>query len=262
VRIAIIGTRRPSPEMAALCRKIAVAFRDLGLELVTGNADGIDSIARDVWNERWPERVTLVVPWFSYNMQARKAHNRVVTYHGQSAWAQSVRDFHPAPDRLSEAAFKLHARNYGIVELADAVIAFPNDGREGGGTGQGILVARALGKPLFILHGDLERLRGFYRSLRYQPPASGSQSQCDPGVAAGGPVEGGERMKFNNPWVRRDYAMSRLVWGQEEVFPNQRDAEAAPTMTCACGREAYYHPAVGSWRCPACGRVKTNRGWI
>lgn len=165
-RIAIIGTRQPSLEMAVLCKKIAVAFRDLNCGLVTGNADGIDSIAQRVWNEIHRERVTLVLPWPNFNNQHVYGGNRLVYYKGQPEWAASVTRYHPAPDRLSEAVFKLHARNYGIVEMADAVIAFPRDGREGGGTGQGIRVARALGKPLFVLPGDLERLRGFYRSLR------------------------------------------------------------------------------------------------
>ncbi len=67
---------------------------------------------------------------------------------------------------------------------------------------------------------------------------------------------------FRNPWVRRDYEMSRRVWGQTEVFPNQQDAEAAPVLRCSCGAKAYYHPAVGTWKCPACGRIKCGDNWI
>ena len=161
-RIAIIGTRTPGAEAAELCRKVAAAFRDLGWELVTGNAEGIDGIARDVWNQRYPERVTLVLPWRGYNAAAVHPANRVVVFNGQRAWVESVKKYHPAAGSLSQGAVKLHARNYGIVELADAVVAFPNDGKEGGGTGQGIRVARALGKPLFVMPGDVGALREFY----------------------------------------------------------------------------------------------------
>lgn len=163
VTIAIIGTRQPDPVMVKLCRRMAAAFRDLGWELVTGNAKGIDSIARDVWNEKFPERVTLVLPWEDYNRAGVHPANWVVVYSGQGKWRESVEQYHPAPGRLSGYAVKLHARNYGIVELADVVVAFPGDGKEGGGTGQGIRVARALGKKLFVLPGDLDALRGFYR---------------------------------------------------------------------------------------------------
>lgn len=71
------------------------------------------------------------------------------------------------------------------------------------------------------------------------------------------------KVKIRNPWVRRDMAMSRLIWGQTEIFPNQLDAEAAPTLQCPCGTEGYYHPAVGTWKCPACGKVYCGNGkWM
>lgn len=165
-RIAVIGTRRPTEETAGLCRKISAAFRDAGWELVTGNAKGIDSIARDTWNRTCPERVTLVLPWLGYNREKIHLANRVVVYSGQGKWYESVRQYHPAFDRLTDYEVKLHARNYGIIELADAVIAFPEDGKESGGTGQGIRVARALKKRLFVLPEDLEMLRRYYVNRR------------------------------------------------------------------------------------------------
>lgn len=161
--VAIIGTRKPSAETANLCRKVSVAFRDIDWKLVTGNANGIDSIARDVWNKTCPEQVTLVLPWPEYNRGKVHPANRVVVYSGQGKWYESVRQYHPAFDRLADYEVKLHARNYGVVELADVVIAFPGDGKEGGGTGQGIRVARALGKKLFVLPDDLDALRSFWR---------------------------------------------------------------------------------------------------
>lgn len=168
-RIAIIGTRQLSSDATGLCRKISVAFRNAGWELVTGNAKGIDSIARDTWNEVYPERVTLVLPWPDYNRDRIHPANRIAVYKNQGKWYTSVQQYHPAFNRLPGYAVKLHARNYGIIELADAVIAFPKDGRESGGTGQGIRIAQGLGKPLFVLPGDLAALRLFYRQVRNQP---------------------------------------------------------------------------------------------
>lgn len=163
MRVAIIGTRQPSVNVVELCRKISVAFRDAGHELITGNADGIDGIARDVWNETHPERTTLVLPWAGYNRDKIHPANKIVVFNGQPDWLLSVKLYHPAYARLSEAEIKLHARNYGIIFRADVVVAFPRDGRESGGTGQGIRVAKVLGKPLYVLPGDLESLRMFYK---------------------------------------------------------------------------------------------------
>ncbi|AOQ24656.1 hypothetical protein MTAT_20010 [Moorella thermoacetica] len=164
--IAVIGTRKPAPEVVSLCERICVAFRDLGCSLVTGNAMGIDGIARDVWNERAPERVTLILPWAGYNRQFIRPQNHVVVFENQKAWKDSVRKYHPAAGRLSVGGFKLHARNFGIIEAADVVIAFPSNKPGGGGTGQGIRIARDMGKPLFILPQDLKALRQFYVECR------------------------------------------------------------------------------------------------
>ena len=138
-QVAIVGTREPSPAQQDLCVRISRAFRDLGMELVTGAAQGIDALAASVWNEVCPERVTLVLPWAGYNQDVLVAGNRVLVYSDQKEWADSVREF---------------------------VIAFPKDGKVVGGTGQTIRVARALGKRTFVLPGDLENLRSFYCLLR------------------------------------------------------------------------------------------------
>lgn len=165
-RIAVIGTRRPTEETAGLCRKISAAFRDAGWELVTGNAQGIDSIARNTWNETRPERVTLVLPWAGYNRDKIHPANKVLVLDSHPDWLASVKLYHPAYERLSETETKLHARNYGIIFCSDVVVAFPKDGKESGGTGQGIRVARALGKRLFVLPEDLEVLRRYYVNRR------------------------------------------------------------------------------------------------
>ena len=66
-------------------------------------------------------------------------------------WTQSVYDHHPAGKYLKAGVFCLHARNYGIVAPAQAVIALPRPPEEGG-TAQGMRVGRALGLPVFNLN--------------------------------------------------------------------------------------------------------------
>src|SRR5690606_28567211 len=66
---------------------------------------------------------------------------------------------HPAWDRLSPAAQKLHSRNMGQVlgpsldSPARFVIAYTSDGQDSGGTGQAIRIADSLGIPVLNLHG-------------------------------------------------------------------------------------------------------------
>lgn len=164
--IAVIGTRQPTKDTAELCRKVCRAFRDLGCELVTGNADGIDGIARDVWNEKYPERVSLILPWPNYNSQYINSKNKTIVFFDQKHWLESVDKYHPAPEHLSHSAKKLHARNFGIIEAADVVIAFPSNRPGGGGTGQGIRIAHALGKTVFSLPDHIQSLRHFWYYLR------------------------------------------------------------------------------------------------
>lgn len=136
--------------MESLCKKICKDYSTRGYTLITGNADGIDGIARDAWID--PTKVILVLPWDTYNKNKINQGNRVIVYNGQPDWAQSVYKLHPSPNRLSQGAFKLHARNYGIIVDAAAVVAFPSyvNGNPSGGTMQGIRIARKLGKICYI----------------------------------------------------------------------------------------------------------------
>lgn len=156
---AVVGTRNPTPEAARVCRDICAALRDMGHHLITGNADGIDSIARDTWNALAPGRVTLVLPWYNYNRRYIHKDNHVIVYTPQhKSWTDSVKLYHPAPEKLTQGVYKLHARNYGIIEPADIVIAFPSDKPGGGGTGQAIRIAQGLKKTLFVYPADIDSL--------------------------------------------------------------------------------------------------------
>lgn len=57
--------------------------------------------------------------------------------------------YHPNPHSLSPGSVRLHARNYGIVSKSTAVIACPSEKPGGGGTGQGIRIAKDLNIPVF-----------------------------------------------------------------------------------------------------------------
>jgi hypothetical protein len=97
------------------------------------------------------------LPWASYNKDIIPQHARITVADRQkhARWFDSVWEAHPAPGRLTRGAFALHARNYGIIEDAAIVVAFPGP-NGAGGTGQGIRLAQALDKPLLSFNKGSE----------------------------------------------------------------------------------------------------------
>lgn len=153
--VAIIGSREPSQEQELA---VAEAIEDLHPSevcIISGCADGIDALA--LLTAHNLGFITIgIVPWPNYNTHVQGFCTHVVCidefkdYARQEAYA-SVDKYHPAPDRLSQGARKLHARNYGIIRWASQVIAAPSDKPGGGGTGQGIRLAQDLNLPLTII---------------------------------------------------------------------------------------------------------------
>lgn len=112
----------------------------------TGAANGIDQIAMEGTRGRHLE---VYLPWDSYNRSIISPSASVVVYDPtiHRTWTDSVSRYHPAGNRLSRGAFALHARNFGIIDGSHGVVALPDEAG-GGGTGQGIRIARALKIPL------------------------------------------------------------------------------------------------------------------
>lgn len=161
-RVAFIGTRSFHALPVSVQRLFIQAAEVLAarrLTIVTGAAFGADQVAADAALSLGGS-VHLVLPWRSYEhkwVRSVQAHHRdrvtleIYDPTLNRAWAESVRVYHPAPARLSRGAFALHARNFGIVATAVAVIAAAKDAAQHGGTGQGVRVARGLGIPVLDL---------------------------------------------------------------------------------------------------------------
>ena len=147
MKVAIIGTREPTEDQLINARTLASTLSVEGYTVATGAAYGVDHAAMQ--GATGPGVLEVYLPWPSYNKELVPAHAKRIVYDDLKfpSWADSVQKYHPAPSRLTGAARKLMARNYGIVEGCALVIALPQ--KEGtGGTGQGIRIARALGTPL------------------------------------------------------------------------------------------------------------------
>lgn len=147
MRVAIIGTRQPDNAQIAEVKRY-VATLSLDDVVVSGCAYGIDELGLCVAMNRGIKTIGYV-PWSSYNRDIQSYCNEVFPLVDTDKDAyQSVIDYHPTKGKLSQGAFKLHARNYLIVIGCDLVMAYP--GPTGGGTMQGIKIAQALNIPVVI----------------------------------------------------------------------------------------------------------------
>lgn len=165
--LAFIGTRdfatpaERKPEPARLFRAAAEWCGRTSRLLHTGAAPGADQVAAEA-ALAGGGRVHLFLPeprfqthWRA-GLQARYPGRVTETVYDPELhpdWTASVDQYHPSPGWLRPSDRRFHARNYGIVIGAAAVIALPKgpDAAQWGGTGQGMRIAVALGIPLFNL---------------------------------------------------------------------------------------------------------------
>lgn len=144
--------------------------------IVSGAAGGADQAAASAALAAGGS-VHLVLPWLTYEQtwvrSVRSQYYERVSVEVYDprldrAWTESLRTYDPAPERLTCGMFALHARNFGIVANAAAVMAAAKDSAQGGGTGQGIRIARGLGIPVIDLWGSEN---GAALSNALSPPA-------------------------------------------------------------------------------------------
>lgn len=160
-----IGSRQTPTEVLNEMVKLASALAPTHT-LRTGAADGADS-AFEQGALAAGGSTEVFLPWAGFNGHPSKL-SKVAPEALEMAKA-----IHPAWDRLSEAARKLHARNCNQVlgaslnEPVRMVICWTPDGCESkeqrrsttGGTASAIVLAQAWGVPVFNLFNDASRDR-------------------------------------------------------------------------------------------------------
>jgi hypothetical protein len=150
--VAVIGTRTPEKDEACAIYNLVTVLSSLGYSISTGMAQGVDQVAAFAA----VHGLDVYLPWASYEevalneLRKLNPHLKVHVYniHAAPDWTESVTKYHPAASSLTPGAFRLHARNYGIVAGRDLVVTLKSNRPGGGGTGQGIRIAKALGIPL------------------------------------------------------------------------------------------------------------------
>ena len=169
-----VGSRDTPTEVLDQMKGIASILRDMGYVLRSGHADGADLAFEHGSageNQIW-------LPWKEFNYESSQAEGLVRTSHYaiQANWQadQIAAAFHPAWNRCTEAAKKLHTRNVyqvlgpglGKVQqdtVSKFVVCWTKDGKASGGTGQAIRIAEGCNIPVFnLFHADaMDKLEEF-----------------------------------------------------------------------------------------------------
>lgn len=159
-----IGSRETPEHILGIMSKIGKSFAEKGLLLRSGGAIGADTAF---------ERGCDLAKGKKEIFYATNNKGIIVSENIMQQALELAGQIHPAWDRCSDYAKRLHARN-GMQILGrelnkpvDFVVCWTKDGGPTGGTGQAIRLAMSRDIKIYNLYFDshLQELREFYRSL-------------------------------------------------------------------------------------------------
>lgn len=160
-----IGTRHLRKGEKTRIEKWAAWLKQKGYVCISGNADGADIAFQQ--GSRGSCYIMLPFPNFNkamYNYEIPGSCIQACNVGETSEGLHSVDKYHPAPDRLTQGARALMARNYHqvcglwteggavLVPAADFVMCCADESSDGqvlGGTGQAARIAHHMGIPVF-----------------------------------------------------------------------------------------------------------------
>ena len=164
-----IGSRETPADILALMAEIAEGL-DVNFKrywtLRSGGAEGADAAFESKAGNK-----DIFLPWEGFNGRSAKNYGYST---GSSLGAQLLAEaFHPNWAACSEGARKLHSRNIHQILGSDLntpvsmVICWTKDGKQGGGTGQALRIAKHMKIPIFdlALNGTVEKLLQFVTEL-------------------------------------------------------------------------------------------------
>jgi hypothetical protein len=177
--IAVLGTNEFDAPERRLQSEYVNAISRIALNRIpirTGASTGCDQIAaRTALELNGP--VQLVLPWANWEeqwvkRQLKKYPTRcsIEVYDPvkHPDWLASVDKYRLPSEKMDAKKYALFARVYGIVEPCEIVLCMTLRS-ESGGTGQGMRVARALGKQVLDVRqqADRDMLHLWLRGLSY-----------------------------------------------------------------------------------------------
>ena len=149
-----IGARKTPPEVLAIMQGLATRMEGEGWRLRSGGAAGADAAFESGVQNQANRAIYLPGRSFNQRTAGSGGYYDSTTLPGWQDALETVRQFHPAPDRLSPFARNLMARNAmqvlgpDLKSPADLVIAYTPGGQVTGGTGQALRMAGSLGIPI------------------------------------------------------------------------------------------------------------------
>lgn len=163
-RYAGVGSRRTPEPVLAMMTRIAERLSVLGYTLLSGGADGADEAFRQGAKLN-KGKAEIYRPWPDHKMVLDSWRGQRVIVPDRPMFDKAealVQPTHPAWNRLSEAAIKLHSRNAmqclgeNLDNPVDFVVCWTPDGcingqtrtRETGGTATAIVLAANHGIPV------------------------------------------------------------------------------------------------------------------
>lgn len=168
-----IGSRETPMHILQVMGHIAGELALRGWTLRSGAADGADT-AFEKGCDAAEGKKEIFLPWQGFNGRSTTPSvvvaDRLETFVTAKAHAEY---FHPAWDRCSSGAKKLHTRNVfqiggsDLASTVDMVVCWTAGGQRGGGTGQALRIAEHLEVPIFDLAvpGIIEDLWAFVKEL-------------------------------------------------------------------------------------------------
>jgi hypothetical protein len=142
--IAGIGSRETPPEILVEMKKIGAWCKHNNIIVRSGHADGADW----AFEQGAQSLCEVYLPWKGFNKELKSAAKMIV-HVADDAALRSIYMYHPYPKNLSGPVQKIMARNWAQVmghdskTPCDAVVAWTKDGKEDGGTGQALRIAKA-----------------------------------------------------------------------------------------------------------------------
>lgn len=171
-----IGSRQTPRDILAIMENFARNMALCGNILSTVGADGADAAFMRGAYSVTDSQANIYLPWSSYSHSGSISSNWTVRRSVCREALALARKHHPAWSKCSPPAKDLHARNGYVILGPDLstpvsfVVAWTEGGRGGGGTGQGLRIARAYGIPTLDLGSCTEnQLYEFY--FMYREPA-------------------------------------------------------------------------------------------
>lgn len=162
-----IGSRDIPKDYAKTLYDYAKLFVQFGFILRSGGAPGSDTICEFACDSEKGEK-EIFLPWKGFN------NNSSLLFEDNPTARILAEHYHPAWDRLSDAAKKLHSRNVHQVlgknldTPVEFVLCYTPDGKEAGGTAQAMRIAKDYKIPIFNVGGNTLPLDNYISGLTLQ----------------------------------------------------------------------------------------------